>query len=353
MSAAKFVTNIAALQLVERGVLTLDEPIKKYIPEIEKCLRIQKTENRGDNDAAKVVVKKPASDITLRQLLVNTSGFGISGDYQKFFKDSEEIPSLGFPENVHYLTQQFTHLFFEPGEGFYYGWSVYAVQLLVERHGGHNKYVEYAAENIFGLLGMTTSTYLPAQVPKVWERRLQMVEHQQVPSTEDSPKFRLVAADDMTQGITCSMSDIARLFGDIMSPNCRLLKKQEHRDMLFTAQLTPESPAHKSFLEEPTNYGFLLPLEEGVPAETSWACSPPPRANWTVLGTLLEEDGALPGSSIPCGTVTFEGLPNLIWTMNREKGRMMLFATQVLPDYHVRSHNLARRFIETAWKAFG
>jgi hypothetical protein len=67
-----------------------------------------------------------------------------------------------------------------------------------------------------------------------------------------------------------------------------------------------------------------------VSHKVSWALTPPPAINWTAAGLLLEEECTLPGSGIPKGTVAFEEQPNVIWTMNREKGRMMLFGKQLL-----------------------
>jgi CubicO group peptidase (beta-lactamase class C family) len=357
-SAGKFFTNIAALQLVERNILTLDEPIKKYLPEIEKCLLVEEVdvEGHGDSDddgdgekkkERRIVLRHPARDITLRDLLLNMSGMGTYDTYIQRFGSEDRVPPLDFPDDAHNLVKmRSTHIFFEPGEGFEYGWGIYYVQLLVERFGGKDRFVQYADEHIFGALGMTASTYLPAQVPHVWERRLQMVERKS--DMTDGKPSRLVANDEGTQGMTCSMSDLARLFGDIMSPDCKLLRSQEHRDMLFTPQLVPSSPAHQALLAEATNYGFLLPLGKDV----SWALSPPPAVNWTVAGTLLEADDTLPGSGIPKGTVSFEGLPNMIWTMNREKGRVMLFGNQLLPGYDEKAHNIVTRFMRYAWKTF-
>ena len=351
-SAAKFVTNIAALQLVERGLLTLNEPINRHIPEIDKCLRVEKVAGAGQDDKPEVELRRPGRDVTLRHLLLYISGLCTGEAYEKYLGSHSAVPPIEFPEDAHYLLKmRSTHLFFEPGEGFDYGWSIYYVQLLVERLGGKRTYVEYANDYIFRALGMTTSTYGPAESPKIWERRLQMV--RRVDGSNAAGKSRLVPCDEATQGITCSISDIARLFSGIMSPDCKLLRLQEHRDMLFEPQLEPGSPAHTSFMSDPINYGFLLPLQKGVSEQVSWSVSPRPKVNWTALGTVLEEDDTLPGLCIPRGTVTFEGMPNVIWTINREKGRAMLFGNQILPVYDVEAHNMVTKFMRTAWKTFG
>ncbi|KAH8193636.1 hypothetical protein TruAng_012200 [Truncatella angustata] len=358
-SAGKFWTNIAALQLVERGILTLDEPIRKYVPEIDKCLLVEEVDIEGqgggdvENKEKEIRPRPPTRGITLRDLLLNMSGMGTPDTYQERFGSKDRVPPLDFPNDAHPLVKnQFTHLFFEPGEGFEYGWSIYCVQLLVERLGDKDRFFQYVDEHIFGALGMTASTYRPVLVPHVWARRLQMVGRELDTTTTDG-KARLVARDENTYGLACSISDLARLFGDLMSPDCKLLQVQEHRDLLFAPQLIPGSHAHQSLLAETTNYGFLLPLEQGVSHKVSWALTPPPAINWTAAGVLIEEDGTLPGSGIPKGTVAFEGQPNVIWTMNREKGRMMLFGNQLLPGYDVKAHNLAIRFLYDAWKTFG
>lgn len=270
--------------------------------------------------------------------------------YKKVLGTNAEIPPLRISEDAHGLVKNtFTHLFFEPGEGYFYGSSIYCVQLLVERLGGKNRYVEYADEYIFGTLGLNSSTYLPAQVPHVWERRLQMVERK---LTEDG-KPHLIANGQWPYGLTCSISDICRIFGDLLSEDCKLLTHHEHRDMLFLPQLKSGSTAHQAFLADPVNYGFAMPLDHNIPYQELWTLTPHPKVNWTVAGALIEEDNTLPNTNMPKGTVTFEGLPNLIWTMNREKGRMMMFATQILPDYDVKAHNLASQFLRDAWKVFG
>ncbi|KAJ6440238.1 D-mandelate dehydrogenase [Purpureocillium lavendulum] len=322
-SAGKFFTNIAALQLVERGIVVLDEPISKHLPEIEKCLLVEEVDKE-------IQLRSPIRGVTLRDLLLSTSGMGTSDTYKERFGSDIRVPPPDFANDAHPLVKnQFTHLFFEPGEGFEYGCGIYCVQLLVERLGDKDRFFQ------------------PALVPHVWKRRLQMVERKVDASTPDG-KVSLVARDKDTYGLTCSVSDLARLFGDIMSPDCKLLQRQEHRDLLFTPQLTPGSPAHQSLLAETTNYGFLLPLYQDVSHTVSWALTPPPAINWTVAGALVEEDGTLPGSGIPKGTVAFEGQPNIIWTMNREKGRMMLFGTQLLPGYDVKAHNLGVRFLSSS-----
>jgi hypothetical protein len=57
---------------------------------------------------------------------------------------------------------------------------------------------------------------------------------------------------------------------------------------------------------------------------------------------VVEEELSL--SHIPAGTVTWNGMPNVIWTMNREKGLGAIFATQLLPADDEKTVDLTMAF---------
>ena len=61
-SCTKLVTSIAVLQLVERGLLTLDEDVSKYIPEV-KSLGVL---TGFDKDTGKAIIEPNPRAITMR-----------------------------------------------------------------------------------------------------------------------------------------------------------------------------------------------------------------------------------------------------------------------------------------------
>lgn len=67
-SCTKIIATISCLQLVEKGVLKLDDPkhLYSYCPEIEKAQVLQ-------SDGT---LKPRKNDVTLRQLLAHTAGYG-------------------------------------------------------------------------------------------------------------------------------------------------------------------------------------------------------------------------------------------------------------------------------------
>jgi CubicO group peptidase (beta-lactamase class C family) len=72
MSSSKVVTAVAVLMMIERGKLSLADPVSKFIP----SFRNQKVAiaPRGSTDPAKVTFVRAAHDITIRDLLTHTSG---------------------------------------------------------------------------------------------------------------------------------------------------------------------------------------------------------------------------------------------------------------------------------------
>ena len=78
-STTKAITGTACLQLVEDGKLDLDQPAKKYVPEIGKAQVIT-----GFDKSGAPMLRAPKRDITVRMLLLHTAGFG----YDFFSRDA-------------------------------------------------------------------------------------------------------------------------------------------------------------------------------------------------------------------------------------------------------------------------
>lgn len=71
MSATKFITSIAALQCVERGLLDLDADAAELLPQLRGIDVIKGVKEDGSS------ILEPAREkITLRRLLSHTAGFG-------------------------------------------------------------------------------------------------------------------------------------------------------------------------------------------------------------------------------------------------------------------------------------
>ena len=148
-SVSKPFTAVAIMQLVEQGVVDLDEPLITYIPEFS----VLPNPSLGGN----------SDNITVRMLLSNTSGvprdfmigFYTTGNehYQGVMNDRllEWLPTreMNFVEGTKY---EYSNI----------NWTLLGI--LVARMTGHTNYAEgftqHASENIFEPLGMSRSTFM-------------------------------------------------------------------------------------------------------------------------------------------------------------------------------------------------
>jgi len=73
--------------------------------------------------------------------------------------------------------------------------------------------------------------------------------------------------------------------------------------------------------------------------------------NHSLAALFIEEE--LPLSKMPAGTVTWNGMPNLIWAITQEKGLAMMFVTQLVPVDDEKTVDIAMEFFRGAWARFG
>ena len=107
-SMTKAITSVAALQLVDRGLLSLDGPASDVLPELADLKVL--------DDSGKL--RSAVGDVTLRQLLTHTSGFSYpftSPALTGYLKAN----GLATPGSLSLDTP----LLFEPGERWQYGVS--------------------------------------------------------------------------------------------------------------------------------------------------------------------------------------------------------------------------------------
>jgi methyl acetate hydrolase len=144
-SMTKLLTSVAALQLVERGKLTLDEPAARIDPTLDSPQVLDGFDAKGNPQLRPA--RKP---ITLRHLLTHTSGFSYQlwdTNVLRYGKIARSNPAL--PR---------TPLMFDPGMRWAYGGSLDRVGRLVEIVSGQTL-DRYFRDNITGPLGMQDTAY--------------------------------------------------------------------------------------------------------------------------------------------------------------------------------------------------
>lgn len=142
-SVSKVITAVAVMQLVERGKVSLDDPIQKYVPEFPV---------------------KPEGTITIRHLLTHTSGIRHykRGDFPGTPDNENTRPSTWLDGLKIFADEP---LQFPAGTRYLY--SSYAVNLLqgvVERASGQ-PFEQYLAQNVWRPAGMAATAFdIPARI---------------------------------------------------------------------------------------------------------------------------------------------------------------------------------------------
>lgn len=243
-SMTKLPTSIAALQIVEKGLVTLDEDVSHLIPSFAKQGILTSVADDGTP-----TVRERQNPITLRRLITHSSGAGYS------FLD-EKLGKIRAP-------QYELPLLFEPGEGWVYGTGIDRVGHVVEKLTGLSL-DEYMKVNIWGPLGAESSTFFPDGNPAIAVRRVPMSFRED----PNGPAVEKPGAPTVTTGLKhCfgghgllgSMADYFKMVYSLLIDDEKLLKK-ETAALMFQPQLTPASKQELQRFMETSDMKLRFPF---------------------------------------------------------------------------------------------
>jgi methyl acetate hydrolase len=166
-SMTKPIVGAAAMQLVEQGALSLDEPLSALVPQLGTVKVLT-----GWGADGRPMTRPPRSPITLRQLLTHTAGFTYdiwnpeTARYQKTFN----IPRAGTGKKAGLDIP----LAFDPGTQWEYGINLDWAGQVIEAASGM-KLGQYIQKNITSPLGMSSTAFkitpdMRARLAKVHQR---------------------------------------------------------------------------------------------------------------------------------------------------------------------------------------
>ena len=148
-SATKVITCIAAMRLVERGIISLDDPVSKYIPEYGDVTVM------GEDGTP-----RPAKEPMRVVHLFNMTG-GMTYD-----RDESALAGCTDPSTLGLLRMMAKRpLVFEPGTRYKYSLCHDVLAGVIEVASGM-KFGKYLEENIFGPLGITDMGFFPTEEQK-------------------------------------------------------------------------------------------------------------------------------------------------------------------------------------------
>jgi len=153
-SMSKVITSVAVLQLFEEGRFALDDPVTRFIPELQdlKVCTGGTVENPTLADA-----KKP---ITIKHLLTHTAGFAYDFSakepVRQLYRKADLLEASSLKEFIQRLAR--LPLVQQPGEAFNYGVNTDVLGYLVEVVSGQ-PLEDYLRDHIFVPLRMNDTSF--------------------------------------------------------------------------------------------------------------------------------------------------------------------------------------------------
>ncbi len=308
-SMTKALTGAAAMQLVEQGKLSLDDPASEVCPELGETQVLD-----GFDGDGQPVTRPPASPITLRHLLTHTSGFV----YDIWNADCAKWHAVTDTPNVLTLKKAALRepLMFDPGTEWQYGIGIDWAGQMVETVSGQTL-GQYLAEHLTGPLGMNDTTFAPT--PAMLARAASMHARQEdgtlapieLPAPED-PEFEMGGG-----GLFGTVGDYGRFIRMMLNEGeldgIRVLEadtvatmSQNHIGDLRVCELKTVAPQFSNDAE-------FFP---GDPK------------TWGLTFQINEVEGS---TGRPAGTLMWAGLANSFFWIDRQNGVGGAYLSQILP----------------------
>lgn len=139
-----------------------------------------------------------------------------------------------------------------------------------------------------------------------------------------------IIGDDLTvdcggAGLWSKPRDYAKVLSAVLKNPSPLLK-EESKDLMFKGQLGEDSKNALYF----TLFGNYPGNEEGLIGNMLHGAALPQgtKVDYSLAGIIATE--GVPGGRGP-NAVAWGGLPNLVWSLDRDQGKGILYSSQLLP----------------------
>lgn len=305
-STTKAIAATAALQCVEEGLLDLDAPAKDYAPAINRLQVLDKFDGSGAP-----VLRAPKSDITTRQLLTHTAGFGYDFFNENYLRMATDH---GQPSVVTCSRASIeTPLLFDPGTKWEYGTNIDWVGQVVEGIRG-KRLGAVLRERVFDPLGMkdigfTRTADMKARTAAIHARGADGSLTDMGFAFPDEPEV-----DCGGHGLYATVPEYMKFIRMWLNDGQGVLKP-ETVDWAVRNQLEP----HQKVGMLPGVIGALSNDAEFFPGL---------KKGWSFSFMTVEEDAP---TGRPKGAIGWAGLANLFYWIDRQNGIGGYWATQILP----------------------
>lgn len=312
-SMTKIITSIAALQLVEKRLINLDDDLSLLLPEMAKIPILSN---------GKLI--EPKNAITLRHLLTHTAGFGYTSTDEELSKfDRSKWTYKDLPRR------------FESGTQFLYGTSTDWVGRLVEKIS-RMSLEDYFRKNITGPLGMNHTWFnVPDSLKQLIVSHGKRGDGGNLPLIESPNRIPTQRAMEFSGGggLFSSPADFTKLLSCLLNyGECRglqILKRKTVEEMIQN-QIGNISMADAGTYFNPD----LCCNFSGITSSTT---------KWG-LGALIDNEDKPYGRK--SGTILWGGLMNTYFYIDFRSGIAASIYTQYLPFNHPATTSLFEKFSE-------
>ncbi len=149
-SMTKMFAGASIMMLVDEGKVSLDDPVTRFIPQLEKWMVVE------EKDRSHVVLRAPVRPVTIRHVLSHTSGLASTSELQQV------AGADSTPLKARALSSVTGPLQWQPGDKYAYGNQGMNIAARIVEIVSRMRYEQFLEERFFNPLGMTETTFWPS-----------------------------------------------------------------------------------------------------------------------------------------------------------------------------------------------
>ncbi|KAI5195472.1 beta-lactamase family protein [Aureobasidium subglaciale] len=311
-SMTKLLTSIAAMQCIERGLISLDTDVGDLIPSLAAQPILH-----GFDSSDEPILSKRKTAIRFVHLLTHSAGTS----YDKMIPMLEKYRTRqGQPENRAAMSNKCVYpLLFEPGTYWSYGTGTDWTGKVIETLTGKTLQ-GYMDENIFAPLGISRIKFTPYVTEEMKRQAASIALRIPGGKLVNLPVEKNIDFGDQEcfggHGGYADLTHYFKILESLLLDDGKLLSSSSVKEF-FSPHLTPASRKgiNTVFKQPEISAVFVGSFPETV------------EYDWGLGGVVLRGDGERRKK----GTMLWSGMPNLFWWVDRTRGLCGLFGTQVYP----------------------